>query len=125
MLSEMRLVRVMPVEHHPTLREGLLALLNSQPDIEVVSAPANAREALADFRRLAPDVIVVDASLAGVEELVSQIRAAQTNVRIITVVDYDWDGERPEFLEANSSRFLPKEQIGRRLMPLIRGSERP
>src|ERR1700724_1763632 len=86
--------RVMLVEHHPALRDGVLALWNSQPDIEVVGGLAASQpEAFSRLQSHAPGVIIVDARLPVLRVLISQIRSANSRARIISLVEYEWDGD--------------------------------
>jgi DNA-binding NarL/FixJ family response regulator len=113
----------MLVEHHPALRDGVLALLNSQPDIEVVGGLAASQpDAFSHFQRHAPDVTIVDAGLPGVTVLISQIRSANSRARIISLVDYEWDGDGLSDTPLETLPCLAKDQIHRSLMPLIRGA---
>ena len=62
-------LRVLLAEDHAIVREGLRALLDAQPDMEVVGEAADGREALEAAKGLAPDVVVMDISMPGLQRI--------------------------------------------------------
>jgi DNA-binding NarL/FixJ family response regulator len=119
-MDHCRTKRVMAVEHHPMLRDGLIALLRSQDDIYVVSTVTTAEEALADYLRFLPDVAIIDLHLPGGFELIQKIRRKNPEATIIPLVGYDWNDHSQEVLAASGIAVLPADEIGTRLLDLIR-----
>ena len=113
-------MRIMAVEHNAALRDGLVALIGEQPDMEVVSTPIDAQQALLDFLRVQPQVTIIDADTPGNLELMRQLRHQHPAARIIPLVNYEWDSIAKAAVETSGSPCLPKDHIGRRLLSVIR-----
>ena len=67
-------IQVLSVDDHPLLREGIGAIINSQPDMNLIGSAANGKEAIDAFRRLKPDVVLLDLQLpdlSGIEVLIA------------------------------------------------------
>jgi DNA-binding NarL/FixJ family response regulator len=78
-------IRILSVEDHPLLREGIAAMINTQPDMLLVGAPANGTEAIEAFRALRPDVTLMALRLPdlnGIEVMIT-IRAEFPTARIV------------------------------------------
>ena len=78
-------IRILSVEDHPVVREGLATIIGSQPDMALVAQAANAEEAIADFRRHRPDVTLMDLRLPGTNgtDALIAIRGEFPEARII------------------------------------------
>jgi len=114
----------MAVEHHPALSDGLVALITSQPDMEVVGTASNAEEVRKRLVETRPDVTIVDADMPhgmGLQ-VIREIRRDQPNVAIIALVSYEWDSFALEAVDVGALAFLPKDRISERLLDLIRSS---
>jgi DNA-binding NarL/FixJ family response regulator len=113
----------MAVEHNVALRDGLLALLSDQPDMVVVSTPSDAHDALLEVQSSEPDVTVIDVDLPGSLDLMLRLRADHPGVKIIPLVNYEWDQIVPAAVAASGSVCIPKDHISRRLLAYIRGGD--
>ncbi len=83
----------MIVDDHPSVRNGITALLESQPDLKVIAGAGSGLEAIALYRRLKPDVVLMDLRLPGMSgvETTLAIRKEFPNARIIVLTTYDAD----------------------------------
>lgn len=112
----------MVVEDHHIVRQGLVALLNTVPDMTVVAEAADGRQAIDLFRQHRPDVTLMDLrlpSLSGVEA-VTQIRREWPAARIIVLTTFDGDEDIYRALQAGARGYLLKGMFGEELMEAIR-----
>src|SRR5260370_16292411 len=97
-------IRVLCVDDHPLLREGIAALVKSQPDMKLVAEAGSGREALLRFREHRPDVTLMDLRLpdmSGIDAMV-EIRAEFPDARIIMLTTFEGDVEIRRALEGRS-----------------------
>jgi len=115
-------IRVLAVDDHPLLREGIVALLADETDVTLVGEAADGREAVEQFRRLRPDVTLMDLQmphLNGVEATIT-IRAEFPDARIVVLTTYTGDVQVPLALKAGASGYLLKSGIRTELLSTIR-----
>jgi DNA-binding NarL/FixJ family response regulator len=115
-------IRVLAVDDHPLLREGIAALIADEIDIALVGEAADGCEAVEQFRRLLPDVTLMDLQmphLNGVEATIA-IRAEFPDARIIVLTTYTGDVQVPLALKAGASGYLLKNGIRTELLSTIR-----
>jgi two-component system NarL family response regulator len=116
------LIRVLVVDDHNVVRQGLVALLNVAGGIDVVGEAADGREAVGQFRKLQPDVTLIDLrlpSMSGVE-VIDRIRMETPQARFIVLTTYDGDEDIYRALKAGARAYLLKGMTGEELVTTIR-----
>jgi DNA-binding NarL/FixJ family response regulator len=122
MTEEVARIRVFAVDDHPLLREGIAALVNSQPDMVLVAQSASGREAIQEFRKHKPDVTLMDLRLpdmSGIDTMIA-IRTDFPEVRVVVLTTFDGDVEIHRALEAGARGYLLKSMPPRELVEAIR-----
>jgi DNA-binding NarL/FixJ family response regulator len=115
-------IRVLTVDDHPLLREGIAALVNGENDMQLVAEATNGQEAIEQYRLHRPDVTLMDLqmpTLSGIEAIVG-IRTEYPNARIIVLTTYTGDVQVLRALKAGARGYILKEQVHRELMDTIR-----
>jgi two-component system NarL family response regulator len=115
-------IRVLCVDDHRIVREGIALILSREPDIEVVARAASGEEAVARFRRHRPDITLMDLRLktmSGVEAI-SAICRDDPNARIIVLTMYVGDEDIHQALAAGATTYLLKEALPDELVRTVR-----
>lgn len=115
-------IRVLCVDDHPMLREGIAALLAAQPDIKLVAEASNGREALEQFRLHRPDITLMDLQMPemnGVEAMLA-ISEEFPAARIIVLTTYSGDVQALRALKAGARAYLLKSLLRKELLETIR-----
>jgi DNA-binding NarL/FixJ family response regulator len=115
-------IRILTVDDHQLLREGIAAVLEGQPDMVLVGQASNGREALEGFRQLRPDVTLMDLRMPDMSgiEAITAIRAEFPNARIIVLTTYAGDVQAAGALKAGASGYLLKNLVRKELLETIR-----
>ena len=115
-------IRVLIADDHRTMREGLGLLINSQPDLEVVGEAADGREAIQLARQLAPDVLLMDITMPGMNglEATRKVKEQTPDVRVLILTRHTDDGFLKQLLAAGASGYALKLSSGDDLMRAIR-----
>jgi DNA-binding NarL/FixJ family response regulator len=115
-------IKIMVVEDHHVVRQGLVALLNAVAGMQVVAETADGGMALALFRKHIPDVVLMDLRLPGMSgvEAITHIRSQFPQARIIVLTTYDGDEDIHRALDAGARGYLLKGMSGDELMDAIR-----
>ena len=116
------MIRVFSVDDHPLLREGIGALVNSQPDMTLAGEAATGAEAIKIFKQLEPDVTLLDLRLpdmTGIDILIA-IRSEFPEARIIMLTKFEGDVEIHRALQAGARGYLLKNMPPSELLDVIR-----
>jgi DNA-binding NarL/FixJ family response regulator len=115
-------IRVLVVEDHNVVRQGLVALLNVAADLHVVGEAADGIEAIAQFRKHQPDITLIDLRLPklGGVDAITAIRKEAPNARFIVLTTYDGDEDIYRALKAGAKAYLLKGMTSEELMTAIR-----
>ena len=115
-------VRVLLVDDHQIMREGLRALLERAPGIEIVGDAADGREALDLVRTLAPDVVVMDVAMPGLNgiEATRQVRAANAHVKVVALSAHGDKRYVLHMLDAGASGYVLKITAHEELVRALR-----
>jgi DNA-binding NarL/FixJ family response regulator len=120
-------IRVLVVDDHPVVRGGIVALLDSADDVEVVGQAATGAEAVAAAGRLGPDVVLMDLRMPGMDgdEATALILAARPATRVVILTTYESDTSILAAIEAGASGYLlkaaPEEELVAGIRSVARG----
>jgi DNA-binding NarL/FixJ family response regulator len=120
--SEPARKRILIVDDHPMMRQGLAQLINSEPDLAVAWEAESAGQALETLAAHKPDLVLADISLPGKNglELIKDIRVLQPEVLILVVSMHDETLYAERVLRAGGRGYIMKQQGGKKLMEAIR-----
>ena len=121
-IAKDRPIRILSVDDHLLLREGIAAVLEDQADMTLVGQAANGRDAIEAFRQLQPDVTLMDLRMPDMSGIkaIAAIRAEFPSARIIVLTTYAGDVQAVEALRAGASGYLLKGMLRRELLQTIR-----
>ncbi|MFF8713831.1 response regulator [Streptomyces sp. NPDC015184] len=116
-------VRILLCDDHVVVRAGLLALLGSEPDIEVVGEAGSGEEAVALAAKLTPDVVLMDLQLGeGIDGVEATRRTSATGVHVLVLTTYDTDADITRAIEAGATGYLLKAERPEELFAAIRSA---
>jgi DNA-binding NarL/FixJ family response regulator len=121
-MADSSLIQVLSVDDHPLLREGIAAVINSQPDMAATSTAANGKEALESIRRNMPDVVLLDLQLPdlnGLDVLIA-IRSEFPSVRVVILTTFERTTEVQRALKAGARGYLLKSSPAQQIIDTIR-----
>jgi len=122
MIKETTPIRVLTVDDHPLLREGIAILINDEPDMILVAEAASGTEAIEKYREHEPHVTLMDLRLPdinGIEAMIA-IRSEFPEARIIILTTFEGDVEIERALAAGARGYLPKSMPPTEIINVIR-----
>ena len=115
-------IRILTVDDHPMLREGIAAVLASEQDMLLVAEASNGREAVEQFRTHHPDVTLMDVQMPEVNgiDAIVKIREEFPDARIIVLTTYTGDAQAARAFKAGASGYMLKNMVRKELIDTIR-----
>jgi len=116
------MIRILLVDDHAILRDGLKALLSYYPDVEVIGEAENGRQALECVERLSPDIVLMDIAMPGMNglEATRLIRQKHPETRVLVLTQYDDQPYVLSLLRAGVSGYILKRALGADLINAVR-----
>ncbi|MGA7634927.1 MAG: response regulator transcription factor [Terriglobales bacterium] len=115
-------IRIMAVDDHPLLRQGIAALIKTQSDMELIAEACDGEEAIAQFRRHRPDVTLMDLQMPNVNgtEAIGRIRSEFPDAKILVLSTYAGDVQVLRAIKAGARGYLLKGNVRTELLEAIR-----
>ena len=122
MNTDTKTIRILTADDHALLRQGIAALVEIEPDMELVAQASTGREAIEQFRRHRPDITLMDLQMpdiSGIEAIIA-IRSEFPDARIIVLTTYTGDVQVVRALKAGARGYLLKGNVNTDLLQTIR-----
>ena len=115
-------IRILTVDDHPLLRQGIAALLRVEPDFKLVAEASNGKEAVELFRAHQPDITLMDLQMPGMDGVaaIETIRSEFPSARFIVLTTYSGDVQALRALKAGARAYILKGQVHKDLLDPIR-----
>src|SRR5437016_12848401 len=116
------LIRVLVAEDHTVVRDGLVAIIKQEPDLDVVAETGDGQQAAELWKKHRPDITLMDLRMPGQDGVsaIYQIRAADPNARIIVLTTYDGDEDIYRGMRAGAKSYVLKDVRREELFQCIR-----
>lgn len=120
------MIRVLLVDDHPVVREGIRGMLSAEPDLDIVGDAGSGPEAVARVATLLPDVVLMDLRMPGGDgaEATERIRAEHPGVHVLVLTTYDTDTDILRAVEAGATGYLLKDTPRAELADAVRSAAR-
>jgi DNA-binding NarL/FixJ family response regulator len=117
-----KVIKVLTVDDHPLLREGIAAVIQGEPDMMLVAEATNAQEAIESYRLHRPDVTLMDIQMPGMDGIhaMTAIRRNFPGARFIVLTTYQGDVQALRAIKAGASGYLLKNMLRKDLLDTIR-----
>lgn len=124
--SEIPKIRVLIVDDHAMVRQGIATFIELQDDVELVGEAANGREAIARVEEFKPDVVLMDMLMPEMDGVTatSEIKARHPEVKVLVLTSFVNDAQITPALQAGASGYLLKDISADELMKAIRAAQR-
>lgn len=115
-------IRIVVADDHFVVRMGLTALVNTEPDLEVVGEAADGNQAIQAFEKHKPDLVLMDLRMPVKDGIhaTAEIRAKHPNARILMLTTFDGDTDIHRAMEAGAQGYVLKNSTGEKLIPALR-----
>jgi DNA-binding NarL/FixJ family response regulator len=122
----MRLIRLLIADDHPVVRDGLRAMLATQPDMELVGEAATGTQAVTQARALRPDVVLMDLQMPELDGpgAIATLREQAPEVRVLVLTTYGTDADITRAVDAGATGYLLKDAPREQLFGAIRAAAR-
>ena len=114
--------RILVIDDHPLLREGLSQLINKQPDLAVCGEAATAAEAKAAVENISPDAVVLDLMLGHSDglELIKFLKAVAPNVAVLVISMHDENVYAERAIQSGALGYIMKEEAPAKVLEALR-----
>lgn len=114
-------IKIMVVDDHYIVRVGLVALINTEPNLKVVAEADDGEQAVELFEKIRPDLVLMDSRMPGKsgQEAIQEIRRISPPARVLMLSAFDGDTDIHHALEAGAQGYVLKSATGRELIPAI------
>jgi DNA-binding NarL/FixJ family response regulator len=115
-------IRLVIADDHPVVRDGLRAMLDTQPDIDVIGEASTGAEALSMARSLRPDLVLMDLQMPELDgaSATERIRAEHEDVQVLVLTTYDTDADISRAIDAGATGYLLKDTHREDLFKAVR-----
>jgi DNA-binding NarL/FixJ family response regulator len=115
-------IRVLVADDHYVVRMGLIALVNTEPDMEVVGEAVDGNQAVEMFQRCNPNLVLMDLRMPVKDGIAAtrEIRSKNPNARVLMLTTYDGDTDIHRAIEAGAQGYVLKNSTGEKLIPALR-----
>lgn len=121
-MIEQKHIRILSVDDHPALRDGISAMIDSQPDMRVVAQASTGHEGIQQFRDHLPDITLMDVRLPDISGIraLSAIRSEFPGAQVIMLSTFQGDFEITQALASGARAYLLKTMLPKELLDVIR-----
>lgn len=117
-------IRLVVADDHPVVRDGIVGMLSSDPEIEVVGEASNGDEAIALVRAFSPDVVLMDLRMPGTDGVaaIRELTRLGTTSRVVVLTTYDSDADVLPAIEAGATGYLLKDSTREQLLRAVQAA---